>query len=574
MEHQRTLLIISLALLIFVLWQKWMLKEEEYRLAQSAPAAATAPAPAQRDTAPALPASGGQGVLPEAPHQGDAPAAATPPAPEGATGSRQLPSGQRVRVVTDLLQVEIDTAGGDLRTVDLLHYPKVLGAPERVRVFNDDERAGDLLVAQSGLIGRDRDYPNHRTEWSSERTEYRLADGADRVEVPLRWTAPDGVSYEKVYVFHRDSYLAEVEFRVRNTSTSDWNGYLYAQFLRSKPPTRGGSLLFNPNSISYNGAAIFTPEEKYQKIAFSEVKEGQPDLDTASGWVAMLQHYFVSAWLPAADGNYHFYSSALAGERFNIGYKTTRPVAIAAGQQGAISSRLFVGPKEQDRLEKIAGELSLTVDYGWLTIIAAPLFWLLDWLHRLFGNWGWAIIGVTVLLKAAFYPLSAAGFKSMARMKAMQPRIATLRERHQGDKQKLNQAMMELYQKEKINPLGGCLPILIQIPVFIALYWVLLESVELRQAPWAFWIHDLTAKDPYYVLPLLMGGSMLAQQFLNPAPPDPIQKRIMMALPVVFTFLFLFFPSGLVLYWTVNNVLSMAQQWQINRSVGAAPARR
>ena len=324
-----------------------------------------------------------------------------------------------------------------------------------------------------------------------------------------------------------------------------------------------------PQALSYTGGAIYTPNNYYEKIDFDDIRDGRAPLETDRGWVAMLQHYFVTAWLPAEIGAYEFYSRAREGGRFNLGYKTTQPVTIAPGAEGVLATRIYIGPKEQKRIKPLAEGLVLTVDYGWLTVIATPIFWLLNWIHGVLGNWGWAIIVLTVLIKAVFYPLSAAGYKSMARMKKIQPRLKTLKERYGDDKQKFQQAMMEMYKKEKINPLGGCFPILIQIPVFIALYWVLLESVELRQAPFILWLRDLSSPDPYFVLPLIMGASMFAQQKLSPGSPDPMQQKIMMALPVVFTVFFLFFPAGLVLYWTVNNLLSIAQQWRINQVIAA-----
>jgi YidC/Oxa1 family membrane protein insertase len=384
----------------------------------------------------------------------------------------------------------------------------------------------------------------------------------------LNWTAPDGVAYRKVFSFNRDSYRINIDFEVLNQSDSDWSGFFYGQ-LKQTEIKQAGSMGFLGRLPSYSGAAIYTEEEKYDKVDYSEIQEGPLNLSTKFGWVAMLQHYFVSAWLPEGSSNYQIYSGASSNTsqpEYRIGFKHTDPVMIAAGQQGNVSTSLFVGPKEQKRLRKLDVEgIVLTVDFGWLTPVADPLFWLLEKIHSVVKNWGWAIILLTMLVKLIFLPLSAASYKSMAKMKKLQPRLATLKERYGDDKQKFQQEMMKLYKTEKVNPAGGCLPILVQIPVFIALYWVLLESVELRQAEWIMWFKDLSLPDPYYVLPIIMGVSMLAQQLLNPAPVDPIQKKIMTALPVVFTVFFLWFPAGLVLYWVVNNLLSIAQQYFITK---------
>jgi YidC/Oxa1 family membrane protein insertase len=320
---------------------------------------------------------------------------------------------------------------------------------------------------------------------------------------------------------------------------------------------------------TYTGGAIYSEEKKYEKIKFDDIAEADLNRDIKGGWLAMLQHYFVSAWVPPAEQVHHYYSKALKTGRFVLGAYSPNKT-VSAGEQVNFESRFYAGPKLQHQLEAISKGLELTADYGWLTIIAKPIFWVLEKIHGIVQNWGWSIILLTVLIKLAFYKLSETSYKSMANMKKVAPRLQTLKERYGDDKQRLNQAMMEMYKKEKINPLGGCLPMLVQIPVFISLYWVLLEAVELRQAPWIFWIQDLSIKDPYFVLPLLMGITMFIQQKLNPAPPDPMQAKIMMSLPIVFTVFFAFFPSGLVLYWFVNNLLSILQQWYITKKIEEA----
>jgi YidC/Oxa1 family membrane protein insertase len=340
---------------------------------------------------------------------------------------------------------------------------------------------------------------------------------------------------------------------------------MYGQLQRMEAKEEGQSAFM----YTYQGGAIYSPEDHYQKVSFDDMVDSPLGRDVSNGWVAMLQHYFVSAWIPPAENAEHFYSKALSGGRYVIG--TYSPaVTVPPGETGRLSKGLYVGPKLQSQLETVAPGLDLTRDYGWLAVIAQPMFWLLDQIHRVVNNWGWAIIIFTILLKLALYPLSATSYKSMAGMRKLAPRIQALKDRYGDDKQRMQQAMMEIYKKEKINPLGGCLPILVQIPFFIALYWVLLESVELRQAPWILWIQDLSVKDPYFVLPVLMGVSMFAQQKLNLQPPDPMQAKIMMSMPFVFTIFFAFFPSGLVLYWFVNNLFSIGQQWYITRKIEQA----
>ncbi|MDH3281152.1 MAG: membrane protein insertase YidC, partial [Gammaproteobacteria bacterium] len=496
--------------------------------------------------------------------------AAPTPVPAPIASEPSTPARRHVTVKTDLLVTDIDLTGGDIRTLSLVTYPTHLN--ERDNPFSLLKQDGmDIFITQTGLIGRDRPLPNHKTVFRSDRDEYVLKAGEDILTVPLFWVGPDGVEYTKTYTFKRDSYDVQVDFQVENQSSQPWTGYLYAQFARTQVVSENSFGFFGVVP-SYTGGAIYTHEDRFDKIDFSDMADQNLAKNVPWGWVAMLQHYFVAAWFPEGASNYQLYSHVqndTGGPVYHIGYKTLDPTVVAPGAGGRLTTVLFAGPKEQHRLSKKAEGFDLTVDYGWLTPVAAPLFWVLEQIHKLIGNWGWAIVILTLLIKLVFYPLSAASYKSMAKMKKLQPRLQTLKERYGDDRQKLNQAMMELYKKDKINPLGGCLPILIQIPVFIALYWVLLESVELRQAPFALWLKDLSARDPYFVLPILMGLTMVAQQFLNPAPLDPMQKKIMMALPLVFTVLFLYFPAGLVLYWLVNNVLSIAQQWYINKTLGA-----
>jgi YidC/Oxa1 family membrane protein insertase len=423
----------------------------------------------------------------------------------------------------------------------------------------------DTFIAQSGLIGSEKgNAPDHEAIYQNQQDIYKMADGSDELIVPLTWTNSKGVTVTKSFVFHRGSYLAAIRYQIDNQSGESWAARDYGQLQRTEPQSGNGFTTY-----TYTGGVYYNPQEKYEKVDFDDMAKKKLSVESDRGWLAMIQHYFLSAWIPPKDQVEHYYTNALKGGKYLIGsYSPT--VSVAAGDNITISRQLFIGPKLQDQLESIAEGLELTVDYGWLTVIAKPIFWLLKAIHNWVGNWGWAIIILTLLIKAAFFKLSETSYKSMANMRKFTPRIQAIKDRYGDDKQRIQSAMMELYKKEKINPLGGCLPILVQIPVFIALYWVLLESVELRQAPWILWIESLSEKDPYFILPLIMGVSMFVQQKLNPAPPDPMQAKIMMTLPFVFTIFFAFFPAGLVLYWVVNNLISITQQWYITRKIEQA----
>lgn len=566
MDFQRLLLFSALALVLMMIWTEWQkFKNPQENTPQET--ATKAPADGQASAVPTPPSGEAeQDVSNEVPavpkSEGTVPKPAIPTPTD--VGKKT----QRVVVNTDLLHVEIDTIGGDIRKVSLIKHPVSVDKPDQpFELIKDDPT--DLFIAQSGLIGEGRKFPTHKTVFTAPQSNYQLSESKDSIQAKLLWKSPDNVEYTKVYTFRRDSYLIDVDYQVINRSNTPWQGFIYAQFQRTAPITEEG-FSFIRALPSFIGGAIYTPETHYEKISFDDMAEQDIKKRFSNGWVAMLQHYFVGAWIPKPDGVYEAYTSVYDGPRYNIGYKTMTPVSIAANSSGKISTQLYIGTKEQERLKEPAEGLVLTVDYGWLTPVSSPLYWVLNFINGYVNNWGWSIILLTVLIKLVFFPLSAASYKSMAKMKQLQPRLQTLKERYGGDKQKLNQAMMEMYKKDKINPMGGCLPILVQIPVFIALYWVLLESVELRQAPFALWLHDLSIPDPYFVLPLIMGASMFAQQFLNPAPIDPVQKKVMMALPVVFTVFFLWFPAGLVLYWVVNNILSIAQQWYITNKLQAA----
>lgn len=477
-----------------------------------------------------------------------------------ATGT--LARGSRIQAITDVLELEIDTVGGDLRRLALTKHASAEDKKKPMVLLADE--APHFYVAQSGLIGAG--LPTHKSRFTAEASEYRLAPGQDNLEVKLTWQGEEGVRVHKVYRLRRGSYVVDVRYEIEGAPRGEVSAYF--QFLRDDSPPAGESSLLP----TYTGPAVYTAASKFHKIAFADIAKGKAELPPPGqdGWVAMLQHYFLAAYLPPTGVPREFYARKVADKLYAVGVIV--PVSRAEGTM-AVDMPLYVGPQEQDTLEGLAPGLTLAVDYGWLTVIAVPLFWLLKALYKLFGNWGWAIVALTVLIKLAFYPLSAASYRSMAKMKAVAPKLQRIKEMYGDDRQKLHQAMMELYKTEKINPMGGCLPVLVQIPVFIALYWVLLYSVELRHAPFALWIHDLTAPDPYYVLPVLMGLSMFVQTKLNPTPPDPLQAKVMLIMPLVFSVMFFFFPAGLVLYWLVNNVLSILQQWHINRMLGRDGAR-
>jgi YidC/Oxa1 family membrane protein insertase len=472
----------------------------------------------------------------------------------------KLESAGRIHIVTDVLDIEIDRRGGDLRQADLLKYPvDLIKDRSPFRLMQDSERR--VLIAQSGLLSANG-APDHHSVYTTTQQEFRLASGQDALKVDLHWQNEEGIEVVKTYVFKRNSYLIKVEYQVSNKSTVDWQGHQYQQLQRTRPGDDESTRFI----YTYTGGVIYSNEEKYEKVDFDDMDDANLSRDISSGWLAMIQHYFVTAWLPPEQQKFQYYSKAPENRPYVLGMVSPQTV-IPAGAKASFDSQLYIGPKDQHRLEQVTESLKLTVDYGVLTILAQPIFWLLSYIHKVLNNWGWSIIILTLIIKLLFYKLSETSYRSMANMRRLAPRVTTIRERYGDDRQRMSQAMMELYKKEKINPLGGCLPMLVQIPVFIALYWVLLESVEMRQAPFVGWIQDLSNKDPYYILPLLMGIGMFVQQKLNPPPPDPVQAKVMMALPFIFTLFFAFFPAGLVLYWVSNSMISILQQWYITRRI-------
>ena len=550
MDNQRLIIFFVLGVLMLFMWNAW---ESQYGTTQPAPQQ-QAQSPAEHPGAPDTQASADtQTGQPPAPG-----ATPTDQAQSGKQPGKTLPQGKTIHIRTDVLDVEIDTVGGTVRRTALLDYNR----------SSDDKRPLDLLyvkgkdmfVAQSGLHGKGVKLPGPDAVFEAPQSSYELSSGQDKLVVPLTWEGDDGVKVVKRFIFHRGRYLVDVDQDISNSTPTAFKAYQYVQLRRSKPEEQGSML----HRRSYVGGVIYSPEDKYQKVSFDDMADKALSRDVTGGWLAMVEHYFVAAWVPPQKRLDRFYTQHLSGDQYVIGMSSPQE-AVPAGGQTTINQQLFLGPKDQDRLEGIAPGLELAVDYGFLTVIAKPLFWLLKWIHGVVGNWGFAIILLTVLIKLVFYKLSETSYRSMAKMRRLQPRMKQLKERFGDDRQAMNQAMMGLYKEEKINPLGGCLPIVVQIPVFIALYWVLLGSVELRQADFILWIHDLSAPDPYFVLPILMGVTMLVQQRLNPAPMDPIQQKVMMFLPVVFTVFFLFFPAGLVVYWVTNNSLSILQQWLIMR---------
>jgi YidC/Oxa1 family membrane protein insertase len=568
MDTQRIILFIVFSFSCFLLWGEWQKSHAPI-------------APVTQQTAPGT----GQGAAPAK----DLP---VPTASTAATAAAQgagavpgqvdtAPKGQTITIRTDLYTAEVDTVGGVISMIALdKHRDGHDDAKPYLALQRNAERT---YVAQAGLLGTG--LPNHRTVYEALPGPRELAPGADRVELKLAATAANGDKVVQVLTFHRGSYVIDAAFDVTNNSAAPLSPSAYFQLTRDMKqpvvPSWGAPSAFV-------GPAVYTEEKKYQKVEFGDVDKFAADPSrklpyprTANdGWVGMVEHYFVTAWMPSDEARTarEFYTKKLDGGLYAAGVIV--PVGtIAPGATGEIRVPLYVGPQDQESLAKTAKGLDLVVDYGIFTVIAAPLFWLLKWLHGIIGNWGWAIVVMTIMIKSAFYPLNHASARSMAKMKVIAPKMKALQEQYKNDKQQLQVKMMEMYKTEKINPLGGCLPILVQIPVFIALYWVLLSAVELRHAPWILWIHDLSAPDPYYVLPVIYAVTAYLQVKLSPTPiSDPVQAKVMQIMPVAFSVLFLFFPAGLVLYWLVNNTLQIFQQWHMNRVIGneaaAAAAKR
>lgn len=566
MDNIRFLLIIAFGFLVVLLWENW---QKDYGPKTVAAISSSAPlANAQDDLPTATTAASAQ-----------APAAQS----ESAAPITALPASKVITVKTDVIAVEIDLQGGSVQNLDLLQYPvekdnaivnkvrTMFGLPALekndtpIRLLNGNPEK--IFIAQSGLIAGSgaAAAPDHHSVFSSQQDVYDLQLGQDTLSVPLTWTDNNGLVVNKIFIFTRGSYAIELEQSVNNASSKPWSARQYSQLLKLPvKEEKGGGMLTGMKA--FDGGVIYTDKEKYQKVDFDDMVEENLDVASQGGWAAMIQHYFASAWIPPANEENHFYTKYLKSGQYVIG-SYSPVVTVEPGKTSNFVSRLFVGPKIQPVMEKVAPGLELTVDYGVLTFIGKPIYWLLNKIHNITGNWGFAIIGVTCCIKLLFFPLSQASFRSMANMRKVQPRLKELQERFADDRPRFNTEMMALYKKEKVNPLGGCLPILVQIPVFMSLYWVLGETVEFRHAPFMLWIQDLSMKDPFYILPVIMGITMKIQQGLNPAPVDPVQAKIMKMFPLVFTIFFLFFPAGLVLYWVINNTLSITQQTYITKQI-------
>jgi YidC/Oxa1 family membrane protein insertase len=570
-NNPRIYLWIALALVVFMNYQAWMTdygpKPGDIASAQTSTTANKTSA-ASNDLSSRIP----QASTEQSP--GTAGSKQTPTEPTAAPDAAAVPettsaSGQIIHVRTDVLDIDINTLGGTIQRADLLKYTKVKGEAALVRLENVDEPLTHFEL-QSGLIGPDKaKYPTHRTTWTATQTSYDI-DGAQDMQVPLTWTDEHGITVTKTFTFHRGLYSIGLDYTVQNHSDSVWRVAPYAQFLRNDPRTK--SSMFNVESRAFHGPAM-DDGTKYRKLDLAaDSEDAHLSRDVKNGWIAAVQHQFVSAVVPPADVAYHI-TMSLAGDQYLLA-ATGANTTVNPGASTKFGETLYIGPKLQSQLEKISPRLDRVADYGALTILAKPLFTALEWVHSALGNWGLAIITVTLLLKLLFYPLSEASGRSMAKMKLLQPRIKNLQETYKDDREKLGRAMMDLYKREKVNPASGCLPMIIQIPVFFAFYQVLLESVEMRQAPFAFWIHDLSSRDPFFILPAIMAGAMFVQYRINPPSGDPVQAKVFMVMPLVMSFTFAFFPAGLVLYWVTNTVLSIAQQWNINRRIAAAAKKK
>ena len=562
MDLQRSLLIGAIAVLSFMLLTEWVAFKDDKSATETA------------QTSRLI--SNGDASAAELPLVSDPPTAIidedVPTAPEAIAAEApaeisQTNSSRIVLVRSDSLQVAIDLQGGDIIELALPRHLEQIDNPDIpfVLLEQNDKRT---YIAQSGLIGANGIDSKGRAIFTAAADSFEMTEGQNELVVDLNWRGDDGVKVIKRFTFTRGEYLVQIDYLVENNSNARWQANLFGQIKRDSTPASSDSQS-GMGMQPFLGAAITQPDERFTKFSFDDMKEEPFKAQLPAGWIAMLQHYFLSAWIPNPEQS-HNYSTRATSSGFNIAGFTSPALALDPGQSGTTGAQFYAGPKDQYRLAEISPYLDLVVDYGWLWWIAQPLFWLLNKIFALVGNWGVAIILLTVCVKAAFFKLSATSYRSMARMRKVQPKMMDIREQYADDKQKQSQAMMELYRKEKVNPMGGCLPILVQMPVFIALYWVLMESVELRHAPFALWIHDLAVMDPYFVLPIMMGASMFFMQKLNPPPTDPMQAKIMQWLPIVFTFFFLWFPAGLVLYWVVNNLLSMAQQYVITKQIEKA----
>ncbi|MEO8406828.1 MAG: membrane protein insertase YidC [Oxalobacteraceae bacterium] len=546
MDIKRTILWIVFSMSLLILWDNWMRHNGKPSMFSPSVTQQVKPGAATGSAKTAVPQASLAGN-PQSPAEIAAAVAGTAPL-----------KSEIVTITTNVVKAQIDTAGGELRYLELLKHKDTVDPTKNLVLFN--ATAQHTYLAQTGLIGGA--FPNHKSIFTVQPGARELGAG-NEVKLVLESDA-GGVKLIKTFTFKRGDYNIDIKHDIVNVSGAPIAPSLYLQLVRDGNKPGGESKFYS----TFTGPAVYTDAEKFQKLAFDKIESGKDEHATKAdnGWVALIQHYFVSALIPQDKAPHEIFTKKVATNLYAVG--AILPLGtIAPGATVSMDAHLYSGPQETRALEKIAPGLDLVKDYGWLTIIAKPIFWLMNQIHKVLGNWGWTIIMLTVLIKLAFFPLSAASYRSMAKMKLVTPKMTSIRERFKGEPQKMNQAMMELYKTEKINPLGGCLPIVVQIPVFISLYWVLLASVEMRNAPWIGWIHDLSAPDPFYILPVVMAVSMFIQTKLNPKPPDPMQAKIMMFMPIAFSVMFFFFPAGLVLYWVVNNILSIAQQWTITRKM-------
>ncbi|MFK5893819.1 MAG: membrane protein insertase YidC [Pseudomonadota bacterium] len=556
MDTQRLILIAAFFMVSLMLWQSWDVQKNPLKYSET-----TVNDTQVEKNKTSSPVVEKAKDLPSLPQDNTTSSNKT-----AAIQSQQIIASKRVHVITDIFDIEIDTQGADIKKLSLLDYP--IDVNHNINpVILMDQNPDTFLISQTGILNKDNNQlyaPDHNSLYSIEKYEYKLGQ-QDKLEVIFKWVSEDNkMEIKKTYIFTKGEYIIQLVQEINNHSDQTISGYAYRQFQRNDPGQK------NMLMQTYTGGMLYREGGGFEKYSFGDMEDEVLDRSIKNGWTAMIEHYFLTAWIPQPDQTQHYYSRVYQTDDYNKRYilgLTSQIFHIKPNQSYNLKDKLFLGPKLQTKLSTISPNLDDTVDYGFLSVIAHPIFWVLENIHKYINNWGWSIILLTLLIKLLFFKLSEYSYRSMAEMRKLGPKLKALQDQYKDNAQAKNQAMMKMYKKEKINPLGGCLPVIVQIPVFISLYWVLLESVELRQADFIFWLNNLSAPDPYYVLPLVMGITMFIQQKLNPAPTDPIQAKVMMMLPVIFTVFFAFFPSGLVLYWVTNNVLSISQQWYITRQI-------
>lgn len=549
MDYKKISLYAALIVVALILWNAW---QREFPPTTTTPASQQT----QASNVPVTGASHNSSAVPNVPNADSKVKRNTPKA------NQALYSGQLIHVKTDLFSIVIDAHGGNIEQALLLKYPESLNSKKSFQLLNTQQNT--FYVAQSGLTGSNGpDTQKGQATYRAQAASYKMSADQKTLTVPLVWQGANGLRIIKTYVFHRDSYVIDMNYTIHNQGANTYQGYVYTQLAR-KNPQHHGSLL--TQYASFTGGAISSPAEHYQKLKFKNFADEPLSDNITGGWAAMIQQYFLSAWVPPATQNYHYYTRVNNDDVYTLGMIGPQ-LTVHPAQSLSTDNRLYIGPAIASNLNAVAPNLSMTIDYGWLFFISKIIFWVMSLIHGVVGNWGWAIILTTIIIKILFFPLSDKSFRSMANMRKLQPKMAQLKERFEGDRAGMSKATMELYRKEKVNPLSGCLPIVIQIPVFIALYWVIIQSVEFRLAPWMFWVKDLAVHDPYYILPVIMGVLMFVQQKMSPPPPDPTQAKVMMFMPVIFTVFFLHFPAGLVLYWITNTLFTICHQFYVYKRV-------